>query len=73
MPGHYEKKPCVTVRTETEWAELLEGGHNRLARPMVDNIRDRAKDALNANIDWSIELYGDGHSSETIADSLLKK
>ena len=69
----FQKKPCVTVRTETEWAELLEGGHNRLARPMVDKIRGMAKDALEANIDWSIELYGDGHSSETIADSLLKK
>jgi UDP-GlcNAc3NAcA epimerase len=69
----FQKKPCVTVRTETEWAELLEGGHNRLARPMVDVIRDVAKDALEAHIDWSIELYGDGHSSETIADSLLKK
>ena len=69
----FQKKPCVTVRTETEWAELLEGGHNRLARPMVDAIRDKAKDALEAHIDWSIELYGDGNSSETIADSLLKK
>ena len=69
----FQKKPCVTVRTETEWAELLEGGHNRLARPIVDAIRDKAKDALEAHIDWSIELYGDGHSSETIADSLLKK
>ena len=40
---------------------------------MIDEIRDKSKDALEANIDWSIELYGDGHSSETIADSLLKK
>jgi UDP-GlcNAc3NAcA epimerase len=69
----FQKKPCVTVRTETEWAELLEGGHNRLAKPMVDAIRDKAKDALEVHIDWSIELYGDGHSSETIADSLLIK
>ena len=69
----FQKKPCVTVRTETEWVELLEGGHNRLARPMVDKIMDKAKDALEANVNWSIELYGDGHSSETIADSLLKK
>jgi hypothetical protein len=29
--------------------------------------------AIEANIDWTIDLYGDGHSSETIADSLLKK
>ncbi len=69
----FQKKPCVTVRTETEWIELLEGGHNRLAKPKVDSIMEKITDAIEANIDWTIDLYGDGHSSETIADSLLKK
>ena len=69
----FQKKPCVTVRSETEWTELLEGGHNRLAKPLKDEIRDKAQLALNANLDWSINLYGDGKSSETIADSLLKR
>ena len=69
----FQKKPCVTVRTETEWIELLEGGHNRLAKPKVDSIMEKITGAIEANIDWTIDLYGDGHSSETIADSLLKK
>ena len=69
----FQKKPCVTVRSETEWTELLEGGHNRLAKPLKDEIRDKAQLALNANLDWSINLYGDGKSSETIADSLLER
>ena len=69
----FQKKPCVTVRTETEWIELLEGGHNRLAKPKVDSIMEKIAGAVEANIDWTIDLYGDGHSSETIADSLLKK
>jgi UDP-GlcNAc3NAcA epimerase len=69
----FQKKPCVTVRTETEWIELLEGGHNRLAKPKVDSIMEKIAGAIEANIDWTIDLYGDGHSSETIADSLLKK
>ena len=69
----FQKKPCVTVRSETEWKELLDGGHNRLAKPLTNCIKDKAKEALEANLDWSIDLYGDGRSSETIADSLLKK
>ncbi len=51
----------------------MEGGHNRLAKPLKDEIRDKAQLALNANLDWSINLYGDGKSSETIADSLLER
>jgi len=66
----FQKKPCVTVRTETEWVELLEGGHNRLAIPEQDSILQKVHDAIDAPLDWSIELYGDGNSSEIIAEAL---
>ena len=69
----FQNKPCVTVRSETEWVELLEGGHNRLANPMYDSILEKSEGALNASLDWSVELYGDGHSSETIAKALLER
>ena len=66
----FQKKPCVTVRTETEWVELLEGGHNRLAIPEQDSILDNVHDAVNAPLDWGIQLYGDGTSSDIIAEAL---
>ena len=66
----FQKKPCVTVRTETEWGELLEGGHNRLAIPEQDLILERVHDAMNATLDWSIELYGDGNTSDIISQAL---
>ena len=69
----FQNKPCVTVRTETEWVELLDGGHNRLAKPMVDPIFQKVDEALNAILDWSVELYGDGQSSQTIAKALLQR
>lgn len=69
----FQKKPCVTIRSETEWIELLRGGHNRLAIPLVDSIRQKVDDALDASLDWSIELYGDGQSSQTIAKALLER
>jgi UDP-GlcNAc3NAcA epimerase len=68
----FQKKPCVTVRTETEWVELLPGGHNRLAIPLKDSISSKVDDALATSLDWSINLYGDGNSSKTIADALIK-
>ena len=69
----FQEKPCVTIRSETEWIELLEGGHNRLAKPMVDPISQKVNEALNAILDWSVELYGDGQSSQTIATALLER
>ena len=52
----FQKKPCVTVRTETEWVELLDNGHNRLAKPMVDPISQKVDEALNATLDWSLSF-----------------
>jgi len=69
----FQNKPCVTIRSETEWIELLEGGHNRLAKPMVDPISQKVDEALNTILDWSVELYGDGQSSQTIAKALLER
>jgi UDP-GlcNAc3NAcA epimerase len=66
----FQKKPCVTVRSETEWVELLTGGHNRLALPLKDSIVEKVEDALAANLDWSLNFYGDGNSSKTIAEAL---
>ena len=68
----FQKRPCVTVRTETEWIELLTGGHNRLATPLKDSILSKVDDALATNLDWSVNLYGDGNSSKTIAEALIK-
>jgi UDP-GlcNAc3NAcA epimerase len=66
----FQKTPCVTVRTETEWVELLAGGHNRLAIPEKDSIPQKVHDAMNASLDWNINLYGDGNSSDIVAEAL---
>ena len=68
----FQCTPCVTLRTETEWVELLPGGHNRLARPGIDSISAKAHEALDSKPVWNIPLYGDGHSSETIARALVE-
>ncbi len=69
----FQKTPCVTLRSETEWVELLPGGHNRLARPEVDSISEKAKEALAFSPDWDVPLYGDGRSAETIVRALIDR
>ena len=69
----FQKKPCVTIRSETEWVELLKGGHNRLVEPGIDSLAKKTTEALSAKMDWSTSFYGDGYSAEAIARSIMER
>lgn len=62
--AYWAKKPCITVRDETEWEETLYGEWNQLTGPNTEKI-------LKANekkpfTEWR-PLYGDGSASSKIA------
>ena len=64
--AYWAKKPCVTIRTETEWIETLHNNWNILAN--VD--RNDILKALNTDPDpvsW-IQLYGNGDAGKKIAN-----
>jgi UDP-GlcNAc3NAcA epimerase len=64
--------PCVTIREETEWVELVESGVNRLAPPSgVDTIVAAVSGALASNPSFAQRLYGDGTSAQAIVQALL--
>jgi UDP-GlcNAc3NAcA epimerase len=64
--AYWAKKPCITIRTETEWIETLHDNWNILAAVEHNNILK----ALNAQTDSSTwcELYGDGDAGRKIAN-----
>jgi UDP-N-acetylglucosamine 2-epimerase (non-hydrolysing)/UDP-GlcNAc3NAcA epimerase len=63
--------PCVTIRDETEWVELVECGANRLAPPLaVQTIVDATLAAMAQAHQPTTGLYGDGHSADAIARAL---
>lgn len=68
--------PCVTLRDETEWVELVRLGCNRLAGPSADAIL-AAVDAFEAadchmSADLPANLYGDGRASDRIVHQLVE-
>lgn len=63
-------KPCVTLRDETEWIELTEGGYNILAGSNKEMIISAFRTMLTAAPDFSRDLYGRGCASATIVDAL---
>jgi UDP-GlcNAc3NAcA epimerase len=66
------KKHCVTLRDETEWTELIENGYNILAGSNENIIKDNITKMLSKTSDFSLNLYGEGHASSIIAESLKR-
>lgn len=63
--------PCVTLRDETEWLELVEAGWNQIVPPVnAETIKSAILQTRKGG--KSIQPYGDGKASELIADELGK-
>lgn len=67
----YFEKPCVILRSETEWVELVECGAAIVAD--ADEIRIKAAfDKLHNSKNLAFpKLYGDGHAAEFICGEML--
>ncbi len=66
--------PCLTLRDQTEWVELVECGCNRLVGAEAEAIVQGAGafESAGASLpqDRPRDLYGDGHAAEKIVDLL---
>lgn len=62
--AYWHKKPCVTVREQTEWLETIEAGGNILANP--GEIKEKLTIMLSKKIAFNENLYGYKDTSSRI-------
>lgn len=66
----FYKVPCVTLRDETEWIELVHAGWNRLAAPNdADALLASMQEALGSS-GLNVQPYGDGQAAKRVVDCL---
>lgn len=70
--SHFFKKPCVVLRKETEWIELINNGTAKLVDADPVRIREEFLKflELNSKLDYP-GFYGDGKTAEFILKEIL--
>lgn len=72
--AYFFKKPCVTLRDQTEWVELIDAGVNTLVEICKSSILEQTYRALNISNDLFSRntIFGNGYAAEKIVQELLK-
>lgn len=72
--AYFQRVPCVTLREETEWVELVEYGWNALITPTGDLSLKATLILQRMNVPGKdVALYGSGHAADAIARILVKE
>jgi UDP-GlcNAc3NAcA epimerase len=69
--AYFHQVPCVTVRDDTEWVELVELKCNRIAPPTsVEFVVAELHAALESTPSFSEQPFGDSYAAERIVQTL---
>ena len=66
--AYWVETPCVTLRDETEWVELVEYGYNQLASTQREKIFEAYQRAIQQENYDILNLYGNGNSADKIVN-----
>ena len=65
--AYFHKKPCITLREETEWVELKKSGVNVVAGWKSEKIHKSFKKMVKQKLTFAQNIYGEGRSALKIA------
>ena len=66
----FHEVPCVTLRDETEWVELIDAGWNRLAPPVSQDAIVAAIRGAIGSRGKPVRPYGEGNAAGLVAARL---
>jgi len=70
--AYFFQKPCLTLRDQTEWTELVKNGFSKIVGADKNQIINGYREMLVATPDYSKELYGGGKAGGKILAYLKK-
>ena len=71
--AYFHKVPCITLRDQTEWIELVAQGANILTGAETNVIKEALQKSATLNPEiFNSPLYGSGNTGEAIIDFLIK-
>ncbi|MBD2700705.1 UDP-N-acetylglucosamine 2-epimerase (non-hydrolyzing) [Spirosoma sp. BT702] len=71
--AYYYQKPCIVLRSETEWVEIVENGAAFLCDANPGLILDAYNSITKSNAIQFRKIYGDGKTAESILNILSGK
>lgn len=69
--AYFFRKPCIVMRPETEWVEIMDTGNGVLADANEDLIVEGFNRFINRKESEYPELYGDGKAAEKLIQIVL--
>lgn len=69
--AYFFKKPCIILRSETEWVEIVENGAAILADADSNKITAAYKELMQREIAYQ-PVFGDGKAAEFICGEIVK-
>ena len=66
-------KPCITLRDETEWVELVDHGYNFITGADSNVIYSSYREMINKSLHFDQDFYGNGNASDIIIQEIMKK
>lgn len=70
--AYFHKVPCITLRDETEWIELVQHGYNKLIKNF-DTLLIEVENSLKDVVFDNQMLYGNGDAADKIIEKLSSK